>query len=185
MKVATGVTFIGAGGNPRSMAVNDSPAQAKLKLLFDIFQVFNGNYDADTVVRNTLAHTVTSRFIRFLPQSWNKHIFMRVEVYGCLLNALLPTETSTSAASTPDIAAITSKHDKWPWGAYLGIVFAVLLVVGIVIAVICWKKKSKEKRNAAEADHALMGMGKHGDGEYRIIEKNAAEPDDDNDENVV
>ena len=99
---------------------------------------------------------------------------MRVEVYGCLLNALLPTETSTSAAD-----------DKWPWGAYLGIVFAVLLVVGIVIAVICWKKKSKEKRNAAEADHALMGMSKHGDGEYRIIEKNAAEPDDDNDENVV
>ena len=37
MKVATGVTFIGAGGNPQSPAINDSPAQAKLKLLFDIF----------------------------------------------------------------------------------------------------------------------------------------------------
>ena len=37
MKVATGVTFVGAGGNPRPMAVNDSPAQAKLKFLFDIF----------------------------------------------------------------------------------------------------------------------------------------------------
>ena len=37
MKVATWVTFIGAEGNPRPRALNDSPAQAKLKLLFDIF----------------------------------------------------------------------------------------------------------------------------------------------------
>ena len=37
MKVATGDTFIGAGGNPWCQALNDSPAQTKLKLLFDIF----------------------------------------------------------------------------------------------------------------------------------------------------
>ena len=110
---------------------------------------------------------------------------MRVEVYGCLLNALIPHEstTVTDATTTPDAAAIKAEQDdKWPWGAYLGIVFAVLLIIGIVVAVICWKKKST-KKSAAEADKSLMGMHKYGDKEYRVIEKNAAEPDDD--ENVV
>lgn len=107
---------------------------------------------------------------------------MRVEVYGCLpVNVLLPTKPTTDG----DAAAVTAKKDeKWPWGAYLGIVFAILLVVGVVVAVICWKKKSNAKKQEAETDEALMGMHKSGDGEYRVIEKNAAEPDED-DENVV
>ena len=109
---------------------------------------------------------------------------MRVEVYGCLsINPLPPTPT-TDAASTPDVAAVTAKDEKWPWGAYLGIVFAILLVVGVVVAVICWKKKSQQKRQETGTDEALMGISKHGDGEYRVIEKNAAEHDDD-EENVV
>lgn len=109
---------------------------------------------------------------------------MRVEVYGCLpLNPLLPTE----AVSTPGIAAVTAKDDKWPWGAYLGIVFAILLIVGVVVAVICWKKKSRDKKQSAEneTDEALMGMKKYGDGDYRVIEKNATEPVDDDEENIV
>ena len=108
---------------------------------------------------------------------------MRVEVYGCLpANLLRPTKPTTDAG---DAAAVTAnKGEKWPWGAYLGIVFAILLVVGVVVAVICWKRKSKAKKQEAETDEALMGMHKCGDGEYRVIEKNAAEPDED-DENVV
>ena len=114
---------------------------------------------------------------------------MRVEVYGCLPldPELLPTEPATTdAVSTPDVAAVTVKDEKWPWGAYLGIVFAILLIVGVVVAVVCWKKKSREKKQETESgtDEALMGMKKYGDGEYRVIEKNATEPDDD-DENVV
>ena len=129
-------------------------------------------------MRNNLASAVRSRFIRFLPKTWNDRIYMRVEVYGCLL---LPTKPTTEG----DTAAVTAKKDeKWPWGAYLGIVFAILLVVGVVVAVICWKKKSKAKKQEAETNEALMGMHKYGDGEYRVIEKNAAKPDED-DENVV
>lgn len=107
---------------------------------------------------------------------------MRVEVYGCLpVNLLPPTKPTTDA----DVAAITAKKDeKWPWGAYLGIVFAILLVVGVVVAVICWKKKSKAKKQKTETDKALMGMHNCGDGEYQVIEKNATEPDED-EENVV
>ena len=135
-------------------------------------------------MRNNLASAVRSQFIRFLPQSWNKRIYMRVEVYGCLpLNPLLPTEATTEAG----IAAVTAKDDKWPWGAYLGIVFAILLIVGVVVAVICWKKKSRDKKQSAEneTDEALMGMKKYGDGDYRVIEKNATEPVDDDEENIV
>lgn len=111
---------------------------------------------------------------------------MRVEVYGCLsIHPVLPTEPTTDAVSTPDVAAVTAKEDEeWPWGAYLGIVFGILLVVGVVVAITCWKKKSREKRQEAGTDEALMGMSKYGDGEYRVIEKNATEPDDD-EENVV
>ena len=110
---------------------------------------------------------------------------MRVEVYGCLPDALLPTEHATAAVTTPDVAAVTVDDDSWPWGAYLGIVFAVLLIVGIVVAIICWRKKSREKKRAVETDQALLEISKHGDGEYRVIEKNAAEPGDEDDENVV
>lgn len=117
---------------------------------------------------------------------------MRVEVYGCLPNPFTPTEPATAdATTTPEVAAVKTEEEGWPWGAYLGIVFAVLLVIGIVVAVICWKKKSREKRNAAANDESLMGMHKYGDGEYRVIAKDVAEPDDeeddedDNDENVV
>jgi len=115
-----------------------------------------------------------------------------VEVYGCLPNPFTPTEPATADATTaPEVAAVKTEEEGWPWGAYLGIVFAVLLVIGIVVAVICWKKKSREKRKAAANDESLMGMHKYGDGEYRVIAKDAAEPDDeeedddDNDENVV
>lgn len=136
-------------------------------------------------MRNNLASSVRARFIRFLPQSWNDRISMRVEVYGCLpVNLLLPTKP-TKPTTDGEAAAVTAEKDeKWPWGAYLGTVFAILLVVGAVVAVICWKRKSKAKKQEAETDEALMGMQKCGDGEYRVIEKNAAEPDED-DENVV
>ena len=126
---------------------------------------------------------------------------MRVEVYGCKpINLPVPSPTTEadvaavtakeenlpvpSPTTEADVAAVTAKEEKWPWGAYLGILFAILLVIGVVVAVICWRKKSQEKREEAGTDEALMGMRKHGDGEYRVIEKNAVEPDE-YDENVV
>lgn len=157
-------------------------------------KILSGNQDSTTIARNNLATTITSRYIRFLPKTWNVRIFMRVEVYGCLPNALIPTNQATEAAtgdatgerSPPSVAAIKAEEDKWPWGAYLGIVFAALLIIGIVIAIIFWKKKSKEKRDRARADEFLMGMRECGDPQYKVIEKNAAEPDGDDDgENLV
>lgn len=46
-------------------------------------QVFIGNMDAKTVVQNQLKMPITTRWLRIVPRSWNNHIGMRVELYGC------------------------------------------------------------------------------------------------------
>ena len=109
---------------------------------------------------------------------------MRVEVYGCLPNALIQANPPTDTSTKPDVAAIKKEEDGWPWGAYLGIVFAALLVVGIVVSVFFWKKKSKEKQYRSELGETLVGMDKVG-AEYRVVEKDAAEPDAGDEENLV
>ena len=43
---------------------------------------FDGNYDADTVVGNEFPPHLT-RFVRLYPQTWQGHIALRWEVYGC------------------------------------------------------------------------------------------------------
>ena len=46
------------------------------------FQVFQGNTDQDTIVRNNFLMPLNAQVIQFWPQSWQVHISMRVEVYG-------------------------------------------------------------------------------------------------------
>ncbi|XP_078576597.1 retinoschisin-like isoform X2 [Branchiostoma floridae x Branchiostoma japonicum] len=45
-------------------------------------KIFAGNSDQDTEVRHLLDPPVTARYVRFWPQTWNRHICMRVEVLG-------------------------------------------------------------------------------------------------------
>lgn len=56
-----------------------------LKFVIKIFlaQIFKGNFDRYTVVRNTLNKPVITRYIRIHPEEWNGHISMRTEFYGC------------------------------------------------------------------------------------------------------
>ena len=46
-------------------------------------QVFIGNVDTSSVVQNKLKMPQITRWIRIVPRSWNNHIGMRVELYGC------------------------------------------------------------------------------------------------------
>nr|XP_058963395.1 lactadherin-like [Pocillopora verrucosa] len=46
-------------------------------------KVFTGNTDHDTVVSRDLYPPIRVRYIRFRPVSWEGHISMRVELYGC------------------------------------------------------------------------------------------------------
>ncbi|XP_066276034.1 uncharacterized protein [Branchiostoma lanceolatum] len=45
-------------------------------------KVFSGNSDQDTEVRHLLDPSVTARYVRFWPQTWNSYLSMRVEVLG-------------------------------------------------------------------------------------------------------
>ncbi|XP_078344006.1 uncharacterized protein LOC144629649 [Oculina patagonica] len=46
-------------------------------------KVFTGNTDKDTIVSHDLNPPIRARYIRFQPVTWNSHISMRVELYGC------------------------------------------------------------------------------------------------------
>jgi len=48
-------------------------------------KVFSGNSDRGTVVSHTLTSRIVARYVRFSVLSWNNHISMRVELYGCAL----------------------------------------------------------------------------------------------------
>ncbi|KAK3729871.1 hypothetical protein QZH41_016837 [Actinostola sp. cb2023] len=45
-------------------------------------EVLTGNADRNTIVKHNLKQ-FSARFVRFLPKSWNWHIAMRLEWYGC------------------------------------------------------------------------------------------------------
>lgn len=46
-------------------------------------RVFMGNKNTKSVVQNRMKMPVTTRWLRIVPRSWNNHIGMRVELYGC------------------------------------------------------------------------------------------------------
>ena len=55
---------------------------ANLRFLFSS-QIFQGNWDSDTVVYNAITPPIKARFIRILPRSWEGHVSMRAEFYTC------------------------------------------------------------------------------------------------------
>ena len=46
-------------------------------------KVFDGNTDQNSVVNHDLETTVEARCVRLYPQTWEAHISLRWEVYGC------------------------------------------------------------------------------------------------------
>ncbi|XP_035669033.1 lactadherin-like [Branchiostoma floridae] len=52
--------------------------------------VFPGNVDMSIPVTNLLDNPVDARHVRFVVQSWNNHISMRVEIVGCNTTAVAP-----------------------------------------------------------------------------------------------
>ncbi|XP_022809604.1 uncharacterized protein LOC111346591 [Stylophora pistillata] len=77
---------------------------------------FPGNNDRDTIVFHGLNPPINARYVRFRPESWQNHISMRVELYGCLdecqealgmKNGAIP-DRQISASSRWDV-----HHDAW------------------------------------------------------------------------
>lgn len=54
--------------------------------LFSLFQIFLGNWDHNTVVKNVFPQAIKAKYVRFNPISWHTmgYICMRVEVYECM-----------------------------------------------------------------------------------------------------
>ncbi|KAM7445072.1 hypothetical protein ABFA07_006448 [Porites harrisoni] len=48
-----------------------------------VVKVFTGNSDSNTIVSHVLKAKFTTRYVRFVVQTWYEHISMRVELYGC------------------------------------------------------------------------------------------------------
>ena len=53
-----------------------------MKLYLEYLQLFVGNTDETTVVTNHFMGLVVARKIRIHPQTWEKSICLRAEVYG-------------------------------------------------------------------------------------------------------
>ncbi|CAH1796402.1 unnamed protein product [Owenia fusiformis] len=45
--------------------------------------IFTGNTDRNSLKKNWLPATISARYVRLWPRSWNSHIALRWEVYGC------------------------------------------------------------------------------------------------------
>ena len=46
-------------------------------------QIFQGNWDRNTVVYNVLTPVISARYVRILPKTWISHACMRAEFYTC------------------------------------------------------------------------------------------------------
>lgn len=53
------------------------------QMLSLLFQIFQGNQDSFTPVVNALDPPLFTRFLRIHPQSWARHIALRLELLGC------------------------------------------------------------------------------------------------------
>ncbi|XP_028395369.1 uncharacterized protein LOC114519442 isoform X2 [Dendronephthya gigantea] len=65
-------------------------------------KVFDGNTDENSVVTNVLSPAVTAHYIRIHPKTWNIHISLRVELYGCQRVKAIPCKTGEKTLGVED-----------------------------------------------------------------------------------
>ncbi|XP_072016865.1 hyalin-like [Amphiura filiformis] len=77
-------------------------------------QVFEGNWDSDTIVTNVFSTPVQTNLIRIIPIKWNYHISLRFEVLGCEDNCRrkLGMEDGRITSSQLSVSSIKSGTNK-------------------------------------------------------------------------
>ncbi|XP_031575042.1 uncharacterized protein LOC116308701 [Actinia tenebrosa] len=147
---------------------------------------FTANNDTNTIVKNILPEPITLvKYIRVIPVSWSNATGMRIEVYGCITDPILPPEEipttfpKQTLMTEPKVKAVASNKDEYSWGKYLGITFGLLMVVGCLLAFFMWWRSSKKKEQKEKAPLVMTKL--HGN-EYKVINKN---DDLEYDENAV
>eukprot|EP00058_Branchiostoma_floridae_P006898 XP_002592386.1 hypothetical protein BRAFLDRAFT_67250 [Branchiostoma floridae] len=83
----TASSYFGPGAEPYRGRFNGAVGAGAWAAEHDIIgqwlQVFRGNVDRNTPVTNLLYNPVDARYVRFVVQSWTRHIAMRVDIVGC------------------------------------------------------------------------------------------------------
>lgn len=129
---------------------------------------------------NILSEPITStKFIRVIPRDYKGAISMRIELYGCLSHPLLhtkptslPTPTDSpkepgAAITNPNVQGVSSsKKNEYAWGQYLGISFAVVMAIVIIVSCFMWWKSSMKK---GKKDVAPLVLTRYEDGSYRKV----------------
>ncbi|KAL9956665.1 hypothetical protein ACROYT_G038180 [Oculina patagonica] len=81
-----------------------------------ISRVYDANTDRNSVIVNTLIQPIKARFIRIYPETWNGHISMRMDLYGCEIQSDCTTPLGMENGHIPDSAITASSF----WNAALG-----------------------------------------------------------------
>ena len=59
------------------------------RLIYFCFQIFQGNQDGSSAVKNSFKYPFETLYIRIQPQTWSTGIALRAEFYGCLKGMML------------------------------------------------------------------------------------------------
>uniref|UniRef100_A0A8D2QC91 Discoidin, CUB and LCCL domain containing 1 n=1 Tax=Zonotrichia albicollis TaxID=44394 RepID=A0A8D2QC91_ZONAL len=70
---------------------NNSKWRTYKGILSNEEKVFQGNSNADDVVRNNFIPPIVARYVRIIPQSWNQRIALKLELMGC---RIMPANSS-------------------------------------------------------------------------------------------
>ncbi|XP_066270083.1 uncharacterized protein [Branchiostoma lanceolatum] len=71
-------------------------------------RVFLGNVHQSTPVTNLLDNSTDARYVRFLPQTWYRHMGMRAEIVGC--DATCSDPLGMESGAIPDDSITASSH---------------------------------------------------------------------------
>jgi len=88
------------------------------RLLFIFIQVFIGSSNAQEMMYVSLGAAIFGRHFRIVPQSWYRHICMRVELNGCQGGQML---YMSSASNVTSVSAISPKLITFDIGATLSL----------------------------------------------------------------
>lgn len=92
------------------------------------FQVFTGLPHRNDFITHVLKQPITARYVQIRPKSWNRHISMRAEFYGCVLSGrcclctIKITLYSLTSGTVFDVVLVTVFwHALFPAFVQLGI----------------------------------------------------------------
>ncbi|XP_035682843.1 neuropilin-1-like [Branchiostoma floridae] len=97
---------------------------ARVNTIGQWLQVFPGNVDSTSLVKNQLDNPVDARYVRFVAQSWHDHIAMRVEILGCNTTAVnlsaCPQPLGMASGAIPDYSITASSAFEPGLAPFLG-----------------------------------------------------------------